>query len=438
MFSICGPLPEFTYVRNTHLRRLSLYGLLAAGFFLAPVASARQEVPLTLAEAEDIALANEPGQLAMLAVADALDEQASAAGELPDPTLRVGLGNFPINGGGFSTEAMTQAQLGVRQVFTRGRARALGSERLKSMADERTCSAQARSRDVMAATRVAWLEIYYWQKAHQIVTESRPFFEDLVNVTRSMYAVGRKSQHDVLRAELELSRLDDRLIEAGRARAEARATMSQWLGADAYRPLAMRLPAWPRPPAQAELRAQLGEHPRIAAADTTVQVMQSGVDLAKERSKPDWALDIAYGYREGSLPNGEPRSDFISVSVSVGLPFFGRDRQDSELAAALSERRAAVASKAELQAELLSELDLRYARWRDLNERLALYENQILGQSKGQAQAALLAYQSDTGDFSDVMRGYIDDLNTRLEYTRLQVERAQSYAVLANLGGIQR
>ena len=52
-----------------------------------------------------------------------------------------------------------------------------------------------------------------------------------------------------------------------------------------------------------------------------------------------------------------------------------------------------------------------------------------------QAQAALLAYQSDAGDFADVMRAYIDDLNTRLEHTRLQVERAQSFAVLASLGG---
>ncbi|MGI9235537.1 MAG: TolC family protein [Woeseiaceae bacterium] len=438
MFSIRGRVPEFNNVCFARWLPFSRRSVFIVGVFFVPLASAQPGAPLTLTEAEDIALANEPGQAAMLAAADALDEQAVAAGLLPDPTLLLGLHNFPIDSGGFSTEGMTQAQLGVRQVFTRGRARALGSERLKAMADERTKSAHARSRDVMSATRVAWLETYFWQAAHRIVSESRPFFEDLVNVTRSMYAVGRKSQHDVLRAELELSRLDDRLIEAGRARAESQAALSQWLGDDAYRPIAIRLPTWSRPPAKADLRRELGEHPRIAAAETTVQAMQSGVDLAKERSKPDWALDVAYGYREGFLPSGEPRSDFVSVSVSVDLPFFRKSRQDSELASALSRRRAAVATRKELHAKLQSELDLRYARWNDLNQRLALYENQILGQSKDQAQAALLAYQSDTGDFSDVMRGSIDDLNTRLEYIRLQIERAQSYAALANLGGIPR
>ena len=162
-----------------------------------------------------------------------------AAGQLPSPTLRIGVLNFPISSGGFSTEAMTQAQLGIRQVFTRSKSRRLGSERLRAMADERERSAEARSRDVLMATRVAWLEAYYWRRAQRIVTESRPFFEDLVEVTRSMYAVGRKSQHDVLRAELELSRLDDRFIEADRSRAEAQAALSQWLGAEAFRPVAM-------------------------------------------------------------------------------------------------------------------------------------------------------------------------------------------------------
>jgi len=120
------------------------------------------------------------------------------------------------------------------------------------------------------------------------------------------------------------------------------------------------------------------------------------------------------------------------------LPCFGKNRQDRKLAAALSERSAAKYSPTALAAQLRSELDGEYARWSDLTRRLALYESRILEQSKSQAQAALLAYQSDTADFSDVMRGYIDDLNTRLEHIRLQVERAQSYAVLANLGGLEQ
>ena len=69
---------------------------------------------------------------------------------------------------------------------------------------------------------------------------------------------------------------------------------------------------------------------------------------------------------------------------------------------------------------------------------MALYETQILQLSENQAEAALLAYRSDAGDFSDVMRAHVNNLDTRLKHIGLQIERAQSYAVLANLGGLAR
>lgn len=438
MFFVTGRLPALMYLRLVRGRSNLFFWMLMLSTLFATNATAQHRVPLTLAEAEDLAIANEPGQAALLARASSLEDRAIAAGQLPDPTLHVGLANYPIGGGSFTTEGMSQAQLGIRQVFPRGRSRALSKRRLQSMATELGESADARSRDVLTATRRAWLETYFWQRAHDIVMESRPFFADLASVTRSMYAVGRKTQHDVLRAELELSRLDDRLIETSRARTEAQAMLSRWLGTEAYRPIAMKLPGWTQLPPLTDLQQHLNTHPTLTAAEAGISATQSVVDLANESYKAGWALDLGYGYRDGFLPNGEPRSDFVSLSVTVDLPFFVAKRQDRNLASALHERRAAVETKNETYAQLRSKLNAEYARWNDISRRLDLYETQILGQSTGQAQAALLAYQSDAGDFSDVMLGYIDDLNTRLEYIRLQVERAQSYAVLANLGGLSR
>ena len=89
---------------------------------------------------------------------------------------------------------------------------------------------------------------------------------------------------------------------------------------------------------------------------------------------------------------------------------------------------------------MISDLWPVYRLWagQQIERRLTLYESRILQQTGEQAQAALTAYQSDAADFADVMRGYIDDLNARLDYIRLQVERTKSYAVLANLGGLPR
>ena len=440
MFFNFGPSPDPMTIHPPRRRAFGcrLVSLTAAGLLCVSTVHADQRIPLTIAEAEDLALSDEPGLSELRAFADALNEQSIAAGQLPDPVLRVGLSNYPIQGGNFSTEGMTQAQLGIRQAFPRGRLRSMSTANYRALASVQMENAETRARSVLAATRIAWLESYYWQRAGQVLDESRSLFDDLLQVTRSMYAVGRKTQSDVLRAELELRRIDDRLIETSRSRSVAQGALSQWLGADAYRPAANKLPAWKQLPSLETLRETLAGHPSMRAADAQIDARQAKIGIAEEQGKPGWALDLGYGYRDGFLASGEPRSDFVSLSVVIDLPIFKRNRQDRDLGAALSARRAAISGKHRLRADLESKLAIEYAQWTELSRRLALYESDILDLSASRAEAAMLAYQSDSGDFSEVMLGQIDQLNTRLEHIRLQVERAQSYAALANLGGIPR
>jgi outer membrane protein TolC len=429
MLSHFGPGPDTLY------RRVAIVALLVLPF---PPALAQHDIPLTIAEAEDLALAAEPGQQALRARAASLEEQAVVAGALPDPMLRVGLNNYPIQSGDFTTEGMTNVGATYRQAFPRGDTRSLGNLKFTHLADAQRQEADARGKDVLAAARVAWLDLYYWSKARDLVRESRPFFEDLVTITRSLYAVGRRNQQDVLRADLELSRLDDRLIDIERQQRRARAQLGEWIGDAAERRVADKLPQWDAAPPLESLVATLREHPALQAADARIAAQDAGVELAEQRSKPGWALDVGYSYRDGALPNGDPRSDFITVGVTVDLPFFSRRSVDSTLSAALQDRSAAQADKERMLRSLESRLATEYSRWQELSRRLALYEERILVQASDHAQAALLAYQNDRGNFADVMRGYIDDLNTRIDYVRLNVEREQAYAVLANLGGLPR
>lgn len=431
MYFSFGPKPEVT--PQALLVRCAI---IIAGLLISSSAFSQRTVPLTLAEAEDKALMSEPGQLALQARAQALQDRGVAAGELPDPTLSVGLNNFPIQSGGFTTDGMTNAAVGVRQVFPAGQTRVINTRRFDSLANEMNQNAAARGRNVLTAARQSWLDLYYWERAHALVSESRPFFDDLATITRSLYAVGRKTQQDVLRAELELSRLDDRLIEIGRQRSRARAALGEWIGSDASRPVALKLPAWEGVPAQKSLQSMLLQHPLVQAADAQIDARVAGVDLAEQGSSPGWALDVGYSYRDGSLPSGQPRSDLVTLGVTVDLPFFRKRSIDSTLSAALHERSAAKSGREQVLRRLQSQLDTEFSRWNDLTRRLELYDTRILSQANANAEASLLAYQSDKGDFSDVMRAYIDDLNTRIDHIRLQVERAQSYAVLANLGGL--
>lgn len=427
MKSPFGRVPDMTHCL------VACLGLLAATSALAQSAS-----PLSLREAESLALTAEPGEEALRAKAAALAEHGTVASELPDPMLRVGLNNYPIESGSFSTEGMTQASVGFRQVFPGGDKRRLSAQRYEFLSDGMRDQANARGRDVRAAARTTWLELFYLDQADDLISEARPFFSDLATITRSLYAVGRKTQQDVLRAELELSRLDDRLVDIERRRRQARAALAEWIGQDADRPIAPDWPQWDAIPPLDDLRAALSSHPIMRSADSRVRATDTGVDIADQRRKADWTLDLAYGYRSGDLPSGDPRSDMITVGVTIGLPSLRRRSVDGSLSAALQERSAARSSRERLDREMDRRLRSEYAQWDELSHRLELYETRILVQSKDQARAALLAYQSDAGDFAEVMRAYIDDLNFRIEHVRLKVERAQSYAALANLGGLEQ
>ena len=418
------------------LERLQHVVLSAFILLLAHIAAAQQTVPLTLAAAEKIAVDSEPGTEAMLARADAFTEQSAAAGQPPELKLRVGIANFPIESGGFSTEGMTQALLGLRMEFPPGGVLDANARRYQSQATEMRETADARSLDVITAVRLAWLDTYYWQRTHAIVDEVRPFFVDLVAVTRSLYSVGRRNQQDLLRAQLELSRLDDRLIDIRSQRSRAIAALSEWIGGDARRPLAESMPGWDAVPPLQTMQAGLFEHPAVQAADARIDAREAGIDAAEEDFKSSWVWDLGYGYRDGRLPDGTPRSDFVSLSVTMDLPFARDKRQGRQLAAAFSERRAAEASRQELLRRLQSRLDAEYSQWTELSRRIELYESRILAQAGDNARASLVAYQSDAADFANVMRAYIDDLNARVELTRLEVERAKSYATLAGLGGL--
>ena len=440
MYSPFGQEPDATPVCRVQRDAAAVVRCLiaVASLLVSANAFSQHSVPLTLAEAEDKALLAEPGQQAMQAKALALQELGVVAGELPDPMLRIGLNNFPLQSGGFTTEGMTGAAVGLRQAFPAGKTRVINTRRFDFLASEMNQNAATRGRNVLTAARQSWLELYYWERAHTLVTESRPFFDDLATITRSLYGVGRKSQQDVLRAELELSRLDDRLIEIERQRSRARAALREWIGSDASRPVALKLPAWTNVPPYQTLQSSLIQHPMMQAADAQIDARVAGVDLAEQRSKPGWALDFGYNYRDGSLPSGQDRSDLITLGVTVDLPFFRKRSVDSTLSAALQERSAAKSSREQTLRRLRSQLEAEFARWNDLTRRLGLYDTLILGQASDNAEASMLAYQSDKGDFADVMRAYIIDLNTRIDHIRLQAERAQSYAVLANLGGLSQ
>lgn len=402
----------------------------------APGARGAERVSLPLDEAERLALARDVGAPARSAQAQALREQSVADAQLPDPKLKLGAASLPTDTFSRSQEAMTQLQVGVVQSFPPGRTLALRGDRGMAMAEAAEAMAEAERLRVLRDTRIAWLEVQQQIEAERIIEQSRRYFTQLVDVTRAQYSSGHGNQQDVLRAELELSLLDDRLLQARIRQDEARSGLARLIGpAEARRPLAAGLPRLPAPPDYATLVQVLPRHPLVVVEDRRVAASRLGVNLARERYKPAWSLDVTYGDRVGVNPDGSDRADFLSAMVLVDMPLFPGKRQDRMLAASQKETLAASLARQDRLYELEQMLDAEHARWWLLNERHRRYEERLVAEAGANALAALHAYRSAVTGFNAVMRARITELDTRLDALRVAIDTVQSQARLLYLAG---
>jgi outer membrane protein TolC len=408
---------------------------LVFALFTLAVAHAHAGVVLTLPEAEQIAIGADPLIAADRARAQALSEDAVASGQLPDPRLKAGVANLPLDTFELNQEPMTQLVVGVEQSFPPGDTLLYRRRQGEWQSAAEQANAQDTTRKLVRDIRNRYLELYYQLQAERIVAETRALFTRLVDITRDQYATGRTSQQDVLSASLELARLDDRATRIRNAAENDRAALGKWLGDDVSRPLDERLPELPSPPAKAALLAALPEHPAIRAETARIESESQAIRIAREQYKPGWSVGLEYGQRYGEDANGESRPDLLTAMVSVDLPLFPGQRQDRRLAASVQDAEAARFSRADRLRELKEMLETEYANWQRLGERDTLYESRLLPEANANAEAALNGYQSGVTDFTTLMRAGITDLEVRLEELRVRVERTQTQARLLYLAG---
>jgi outer membrane protein TolC len=419
-------LPSGKVITPFSGRKAAVYFILA-GLLLGPGASAGQ---LSLGQAESLALENDPSVHSVEADRMALQEMAVAAGELPDPLLQTGLVSLPTDSFELGQEPMTQVQVGVMQRFPRGQTRALRAEQIRQRAQGLDEVARERQLQILMAVREQFLEVALQRKLAALTEEAENIFSDLAEITQDYYASGRAQQHDVLQAAVELSKIEERSARFNQDEDAARSRLAAYIAEAAYNDFADDWPAMgPVLPEQAII-GSLPAHPRLKALQQQVLASETGVELADQRYKPEFALDLRYGGRSGSNPDGSSRSDLLSLMLTMDLPIFHAKRQDRVAAARLAESSAVKYNRDDVYRRMLSEIDLHSARLERQHERLELFENTLLPQAGFSAEASFEAYRSSVEDLTTLMRARITEYELQLEHARLQAEELKTRARL--------
>ena len=379
-----------------------------------------------------------------------IESMSIAVSTLPDPKISIGLANLPTDGFDFGQEGMTQAKIGIAQMFPRGDTLDIKSQQLRIQSEAYPFQRQDREAKVAVTVGSLWLDAYRVQQSIALIEKNRSLFEQLADIAEASYssALGKTRQQDIVRAQLELTKLEDRLEKLGQQKNRYEGMLSQWLtkfttGNDSVEAtlyndlslhdmvLSQQIPqidllnnklvqtqTWLN---SGELVKYFTSHPSVVAIEKKVNATKTGIKLAEQKYQPEWGVSASYGYRADD-PMGRSRADLFSVGVTFDLPLFTENRQDKEVQSAIFETEAVKTEKLLLLRQLLGSYSSAKGRLQRLKDRQDLYTSKLLPQIHDQAEASLTAYTNDDGDFAEVVRSRIAVLNAEIDELTLNVE----------------
>ncbi|MBW8190937.1 TolC family protein [Neiella marina] len=420
-------------------RNLRLCALVVASFL--PLAHTSgvwaEETKLSLAKAVNLALSGDIWQEGNKLNGQAFLSEATAASSLPDPRINISAANIPTDTFNFDQEGMTQLKVGVSQMFPRGDTLQLRREQGKEKNELTLIAAKVRSAKVTSLVSQIYLDAWLAQHIADLIENNRYLFEQLVDVTEKGYtsAAGNTRQQDLIRADLELARLDERVLRIRQQFDTSLQLLLEWLPPEAIAN-ALTIDAPEIEPLAvfkagelSALTRVLAKHPTVRGIEQQREIANTDVEIAKQSYKPEWGLTASYGYRQDD-PYGNSRADFLSVGVTFDLPIFTESRQDKQVDAARYRALSVETERQLLLRKLSAEFESLTAQINRLERRELQYSQKLLQQTNQQADSALNAYTADRGDFAEVMRAYIAVLNTQIEASQIQVERLKKVVQL--------
>ncbi|OMQ24774.1 TolC family protein [Serratia oryzae] len=361
---------------------------------------------------------------------NALQNMADSAMQLPDPKLKVGIENVPVQGNNarrLTREGMTMERVGIMQDYVSSSKRQRKADTLRAEASKTAAgSATIRAR-LQQQTAQAWLELALSQQtlkdAQALLNES----ERQIAAQHTGVASGSSPATNVIDARLTLLAMQDRLSEAQRDAAIAQARLTQLTG----QPEASTggtLPPFERLPAESHLLQQaIKQHPEVVQASREADVAKARSAQSEIAAIPDVGVEVYYGKRADGY------EDLAGVMFTVDLPVFRSQRQDKDHAADLSRSMEANDQLTLLIRDHQAQLDTLLAQYQAAQTQWQRQQQQAIPLQQQRVALQLAQYRSGKSDLSSLLEARRALLDSRLAAGKAARELAQLWAAIRYL-----
>jgi len=400
--------------------------LLALAIFFAAAGNGAAEEPMLRVESlVQEALEKNPKILAARGRHAALKEKIPQSGALEDPMLGFGVVNLP-NNFDFNDEDMTMKEISVSQKFPFPGKRGLSEEVAAKEADAGAADADEVANQVAKEVKTAFYDLSHVYRAMEVTQRNKSILEELAKITQTRYSLGQAIQEDVIRNQVEISKMMDDLIMLEQKKRALAAKLNYLLNRPRNSPVGR--------PADVDFnrvvfsidnlqQQAVEDNPMLKALKQDISARGKNVELARRDYFPDFSLKFAYGQRDDRL-------DMYTGMVEMNLPIFFKSKQERKVAEAYADIRSAQAKYDGAQNEILYMIADMGSMTQRLERKIELYRTGIIPQARLQIDTAMSAYMVNKADFMTLLDSRMRLYRYELDYHDALTEYEKSLAAL--------
>ena len=365
----------------------------------------------------------------------AASERLPQVRALPDPRLNFGFFLDEVE----TRTGAQQSRIGVSQAFP-------WPGLLSDREDAAAMAARAAWRQFEAARlevteRVVETlhEVAYLDGAIRITDENLELLSSFEEVVQARYRVGAGSHPELIRVQVELGQLEDRLAQLRAMRPTYVADLNAALNRATDAPVSpiARLPgrvASVDGPGLAEIARR--SNPVLLALDERIEEQRIRSEVARKEGLPDFTVGLDYIVTDEAIDSSiaESGDDPILLSFGITVPLW-RDKYDAGVREAMARRLAVSFERADEANRITASIQRAWFEHTDADRRVRLFETTLIPKAEESLRASLAGFRAGETSFLDLL----DTERTLLEFSvsaeRARADRGQALARLNRLVG---
>ena len=412
--------------------RLFQIGVIA--LYLVPALPAA-DLPTPLSSLLDEATRSNPDIQAIRLGWQAATQVPSQVSTLPDP--QVTFQHFSVGSprpfAGYSNSDFAYIGFGISQDLPYpGKLKLKGEAALQDAAISRN-KLEAVRRTVLQQVKEAYYQIAYVQQTLEVLDRNGKLLEQLEKLADSRYRVGEGSQQDILKSQLERTKLLREVAHHHELMNTQQALLRKLLNRPPGSPDISTEPLVETPLTYTsdELLARVRtENPEVLGQQEAVKKQSLQVEIAGKDRYPDFSLQYMWQH------TAEPFRDYYMLSFSARIPIYRRRKLNPQMTQAVEELNR---SRREYESQVQTAyFDVRnqYIAAETASKMLTIYREGLIPQALAAYQSGLTSYQSGGVDFETLFSSFLDVLNFDGDYWKTLMEHETALARIEQITGV--